>query len=147
MSGKAYTNHALWQTIFQGSIAVLLAVLLLLSMIYFMWRSFDEKLHTVTVQWSGEAVAVRIGVDSPYVISYLAYPTFREGDAIAALPEPLLIVESRGGQIDAATMKRLVWRSEKTQQRVDPPVSGTPIWALYHRAVWTPERSAYRQRR
>ncbi len=129
----------IWQNITQ--VLVLAGFVWLLGS--FLIHKFTDLMYKVEVSWNGDELRFRIGVDSPYVVTYLAYPTKDQGEAIAALPEPVVIIESGGGRLDAATMRRLVWKSERTGEQVSAPVSGSPIWALYYRPLWTPERQAH----
>lgn len=129
----------IWQNV--TVVLVLLGFLWLLGS-YFFQKMYDD-MHIVKVSWNGDELRFRIGVDSLYVVTYLAYPTKDQGEAIAALPEPVVIIESGGGRLDAAALKRLVWKSERTGEQVSAPVSGSPIWALYYRPLWTPERQAH----
>jgi len=58
--------------------------------------------------------------------------------AIATLPRPLVIADSGGGIIEAATLKGLVWYTRPSigrgyDGRVRPPAPGTNLMACYYR--------------
>ena len=77
--------------------------------------------------------------DGPVVVTHLLGNSADGGQpAIAALPRPLVIADSGGGIIEAATLKGLVWYTRPSvgrgyDGRVRPPASGTRLTACYYR--------------
>ena len=104
---------------------------------------YDRSQHYVSARWKGNAVALSIPLDSPYQVTCLAYDA-PEGEAIAELPEPIYLIESGGKTLTEAQMKRLIWRIDRTGKLTLAPASGTPVWAMYTRMNWSPERAKKR---
>jgi hypothetical protein len=72
--------------------------------------------------------------DGPFVVTHLLGKSPDESAwAMAELKKPLVIADSGGGEVTAAELRALVWRSRDTGKPVRPPASGTRLTACYYR--------------
>ena len=139
---KKHRDSAYWQSVFQGSIVVLL----LIGGIYWFFTDWYDKQHYVSVRWDGETIALSLSIDSPNRVTCVAYDS-PNGEAIAELPKPIYLISSGKKTLTKPQMKRLVWRVDRTGKQTAAPAPGTPIWAMYERMDWSKERSKKRAAR
>ena len=120
-----------------------LICLLLLGGAYWSIAAWYDRQHYVAVRWDGNVVVLSLPLDSPNQVTCLAYDS-PEGEAIAELPQPIYLISSGKKTLTDAQMKRLIWRIDRTGEKTLAPTPGTPIWAMYTRMTWSPERSKKR---
>lgn len=114
--------------------APIIGILLTVWGISLLNHQVQQDTRTLRVGWDGDNLRFTPLSDGPFVITHLSRYGATEADkAVAVLAEPLAIVDSAGTRIEAASLKRLVWRSAITYEEVAPPRSGDPVWALYYR--------------
>ena len=107
--------------------------LLVLSVLFLGAQWKMRELRELKVSWQGDgSIRLRSASDGPFVVTHLALP----GDsgvgarASAALPRPLAVIDSSGGELLESEVARLIWMDDHGQ-KMPAPLPGTPLRALY----------------
>ena len=88
-----------------------------------------SQLH---LRWVGDgSVKLSATKDGPFIVTHLA--NYEAGKVVAALPQPIAIIDSGGETISADTITKLVWRECVNGEIVDAPPKDL-IVALYFQA-------------
>ncbi|MBS1707932.1 MAG: hypothetical protein JSS65_04335 [Armatimonadetes bacterium] len=85
-----------------------------------------SEIHQVRCTPSGDGLRLSVSDDGPFVVTHLVYSAHK---ATAALPEPVAIIDSHGGEISKETIAKLKW-TDILGQESDPPKLDD-IQALY----------------
>lgn len=97
-----------------------------------------ESIHTLRYSRDGDMLRISAPWDGPFVVTHITAAGEYEPKLWAALPEPLAIIDSSGGDVDLAKLK---WR-DKMGEPADPPGSQT-VEALYYEPEIAKEREPY----
>ncbi|MFO1488422.1 MAG: hypothetical protein U1F65_08085 [Verrucomicrobiota bacterium] len=109
----------------------LLGILLLACVVVALVRYTIQKTYRLKATWRGESLKIYSAKDGPWVVTHLV--KMRDGTneyAVAQLPSPVTIIDSRGEYFSTGVIQSLTWitRSGSTSA---PPVVGHPMKAFY----------------
>ena len=116
-------------------LAVLMTLVVGAGGVFWALRQLQENARTPRERRTGDG-GLRIFTisDAPFVVTHLLGKSPDESArALAELKHPLVIADSGGGEVTAAELRALVWRSRATGQPVRPPAPGAPLTACYYR--------------
>lgn len=105
-------------------------------------RNSIRSTHQLRVAWSNDGGLSFSSVsDGPFVVTHLILGG-REAEtegkkAVAELPRPVAIIDSRGASLSPEQLGKLTWR-DISGRPISPPGEGAPIRALYYRPLSTP---------
>lgn len=107
------------------------------------WAHVQEDFRRLNVHWGMDgSLRLSSSSDGPFIVTHLAaYGTSEAEKATAALPEPVAITDSAGASLKPDAMKKLVWRSSTTGEKMPAPEPKN-IVALYYRPLTTVRPSA-----
>jgi len=119
---------------------ILAAALLIVGSVVFWQVRAAEHLIRTPQAWRTADGGLRIATisDAPFVVTHLLGKSPNGSpdewpQALAELKKPLVIADSGGGEVTAAELRALVWRSRATGQPVRPPAPGARLTACYYR--------------
>jgi hypothetical protein len=93
----------------------------------------QADVRQLRVAWTGDGLALYSQSDGPFVVTHLVRWGAHDSEkAVARLPEPIAIIDSRGALVGRDTYEKLIWRNTAGDPVPAPPV-GAPVGALYYR--------------
>jgi hypothetical protein len=125
------TVHIMTSTT-QKTLAGLLVVALLICLGFVFLQHAVHEVHRLRVMWDGDNVHVFSASDGPFVMTHLA--RMRDGTneyAVAQLPSPVTIIDSRGERFSAGFIDSLTWITPSGSTSA-PPAVGSPMKAFYY---------------
>lgn len=137
VDASAVRRLLFWNQFWLG---LLLASAVLGVSLWFLSNSLQSQ-HQLRVRWSNDGdLRLSSFSDGPFVVTHLILGG-REGEnegkkAVAELPKPVAIIDSRGASVSPEQLSKLTWR-DISGQPVSPPGEGAPIRALYYRPLST----------
>ena len=91
----------------------------------------------VKVWWQGQDLQFGSMSDGPFVVTHLViHHAGHAPEAVALLPEPVVISESGRKTLHQSAWRKLRWNGYSGNP-VPSPEASAPIRALYYRAEWT----------
>jgi len=91
--------------------------------------SATRNTRALSGQTTAEGLRLRSVSDGPFLVTHLYY--WGGGGAskrVAALPEPLMIIDSGGARIPRQQLQRLRWKNSLGEEDSAPPADGEILW-------------------
>lgn len=93
------------------------------------WQA--REIFRLSARWSGEQIHVYSSKDGPWYVTHLVvYQSNGYWRAVAQLPTPVTIIDSRGHYFTAEQISKLQWIDLRGETQA-PPVVGENIGVMY----------------
>jgi hypothetical protein len=106
---------------------LVLLLLLLAAVARFYYNSVIKDVYSLHATWGGNTLHVHSAKDGPFVVTHLVK---LEEYAVAQLPRPITIIDSRGHYFSKSDIDKLDWIGSQGDKQA-PPAVGTDVKAFY----------------
>ena len=130
MEESAVTKQDTVTRIWLVTVSLLLLVLIVLATGQFLVSRLREATQP-RADWSGGQIHVRAAKDGPWLITHLVvYDGNGRLKAVAQLPTPVTIIDSRGHRFSREEIDSLEWINTQ-DEREEPPATGDKIGVMF----------------
>lgn len=116
----------------RGARVWLALLTLVLTMLVGVWfsRTQIKKIYRLSAVWSGEQIHVSSLKDGPWLVTHLVVYQNGYWRAVAQLPAPVTIIDSRGHYFSREEIDKLKWIDFDGEKQA-PPTVGEEIGVMY----------------